>query len=346
MQKRLGLFPGEGIGPELTEVALQTLRLLEPTLPLVIGGPIGLAADHGDGTTLTSEAADLCKSVFAEGGAVLAGPGGGRFVYDCRRAFQLSYKLNPIKTLPGLDPRQEVDLMIVRENLGGYYQCSERALAEGVECSFFTPRQSIELTLRAAAGEAAARDGRLTLVRKEHGAPESSRLWEECSSDLAREYGLKLSILDIDFACYQLLRAPEEFSVLVTSNCFGDILSDLGGHLMGSRALTFGASFGANGEAIYQTNHGAAWPLAGKDQANPAGHLQSLAWLLDRTYGRAQSSQKLLDSINQLFREGVRTLDLVEPGAWNLGGSHSRVVGTREFGELVCDKLEKSKVIA
>ena len=345
MTRRLGIFPGEGIGPELTEVAIGVLKRLAPSLALVVGGPIGLEADSGNGKTLTEETTALCRSVFAERGAVLAGPGGGRFVYDCRREFQLAYKLNPIKTLPGLSPNREVDLMVVRENLGGLYQSRERSDESKVECSFDTDRESVMVTVEAAAREARARDGRLTLVRKEHGAPQTSRLWEECAAKAAEAHHLELTVLDIDFACYQLLRAPEEFDVLVTSNCFGDILSDLGGHLMGSRGLTFGASFGIQGEAIYQTNHGAAWPLAGKDLANPAGHLQSLAWMLDRSYGLKEASQKLRDALNEVFSEGIRTADLVEPGAWNLSAPASKIVGTSEFGRLVCERLETVQAV-
>ena len=345
MKPVLGVFKGEGVGPEVTSVALDVLEQMGLPLEVQFGGPIGNEADQGDGRTLSPQAETFCQAVFARRGAVLAGPGGGRFVYDCRKRFGLNYKLNPIKTLPGLSPVRSVDILVVRENLSGLYQCQETKPSPDVECRFSTNAESVAVAADVAAAEAARRTGRLTLVRKEHGTPETSRLWQRCAQKSAAERDVELEVLDVDYACYQLLRAPEQFDVILTSNCFGDILADLGGHLTGSRGMTFGASFGLSNEAIYQTNHGAAWGLAGKDVANPVGHLLSLAWMLERTYQNPSAAFDLRTALNSVYEEGFRTADLLEEGVWNLVRPvRSKLVGTKEFGEVLVSRLAQRKL--
>ncbi len=140
--RHLGVLPGEGIGPEVVGVAMRVLELLRELwgLPIEVsfGGAIGIEADQGNGITLTEAVADFCRSIFSWGGAIFAGSGGGRFVYDSRRRFGLFCKLNPIRTLAGLSPTRVVDLLVVRENLGGLYQCRESFTEEALDCTFST----------------------------------------------------------------------------------------------------------------------------------------------------------------------------------------------------------------
>jgi 3-isopropylmalate dehydrogenase len=324
---------------------LESLRpILPETLEVRVGGPIGTAADRGDGQTLSAEVEEFCQVIFDSGGTILAGAGGGRFVYDFRKKFGLVYKLNPIKTLAALSPRREVDILVVRENLCGLYQCQETNHSDGVICEFQSLTSSIQTAVEFAAREATRRRGHLTLVVKEHGIPQTSKLWRDIAQDVCRNQGLTLRCLDVDYACYQLLREPGEFDVVVASNCFGDILADLGGHSLGSRGLTYGASFGRNGESIYQTNHGAAWDLAKTDRANPCGQILSLAMLLQKQFSLNEASELLLSALDELFREGLRTEDLLGDSAWALNPDPSLkllCVGTVEFGDRLCHRLEQ-----
>src|SRR6059058_1632601 len=121
----------------------------------------------------------------------------------------------------------------------------------------------------------------------------------------------------------------------VEPNCFGDILSDLGGVLAGSRGLTFGASYAADGAAVYQTNHGAAHDRAETDTANPVGQIFSLAMMLQQTFGLRSAARLIEDSVRALWRAGWRTADLSEPGC--------KVAGTRQFGELVAREIQSAR---
>jgi 3-isopropylmalate dehydrogenase len=149
--------------------------------------------------------------------------------------------------------------------------------------------------------------------------------------EIARTAGVEVSFIDIDYAAYKLLHEPESFDVMVAPNCFGDILSDLGGLLAGSRGLTFGASYSSQGAAVYQTNHGAAHDRAKTDSANPVAQIFSVAMMLQETFGLVEVARAIECSVSSLWRARWRTPDLAEPGC--------RLAGTRQFGELVADQL-------
>ena len=135
------------------------------------------------------------------------------------------------------------------------------------------------------------------------------RRMQSAAVRVGREAGLAPSFLDVDYACYRLLRHPKEFDVIVTSNLFGDILSDLGGILLGSRALTYGGNYGVDGSAFYQTNHGAAYDLAGGGRCNPLGQIFSIAGLSRMRRERSTCSWSTWSGLqyrNQGFREEIR----------------------------------------
>ena len=129
------------------------------------------------------------------------------------------------------------------------------------------------------------------------------------------------------------MRHPRELDVVVTSNLFGDILVDLGGVLMGARGLTYSGNFTADGSAVYQTNHGAAYDLAGKDRANPIGQIYSLAMLLRESFGLAHAAGLIEAGVAQVLRQGWRTFDVMEPGC--------RLVGTRLMGKLIAEAVHE-----
>jgi 3-isopropylmalate dehydrogenase len=342
----LGVLPGEGVGPEITDAALEVLRRLGEAggagVAVEVGGPIGRDAERISGTALPDEVVDFCRGILDRSGAILSGPGGGRYVYDLRRKLDLFLKISPIQIwngLPEASPlRPErldgVDLLLVRENLGGVYQGRPEAVRDGdgnglVRHAFHYSEADVRRFLDAAARLAHRRRGELTVVTKEAGVPAVSRLWRECATEAASEHGVRCSMVDTDLAAYRLVDQPQLFDVIAAPNLYGDVLSDLAAVLLGSRGLSFSGNFTTRGDAVYQTNHGAAYDIAGTDRANPIGQILSTVMLLRESLGLEREARAVEEGIRRVWREGRRTDDLARPG--------ERAVGTREMTALVAE---------
>src|SRR5205085_4576995 len=240
---------------------------------------------------LSNEATQFCEDIFAQGGAIIAGAAGGRFVYDMRRRFQLYYKLNPLRSYPELAgvsrlrAIKQIDILIARENLGGLYQGNSKIVGDEREVwhTFVQSEDQVRAVLKIGAKAARARRNCLAVIGKQSGLPEIYSLWRRCALEIGASSGVKVTLTDIDYASYQLVQQPDFFDVIVAPNCFGDILSDLGGLFAGSRGLTFGPSYPVDGSAVYQTTHGAAHDLAGTEPVNPGGQILSAARTLRQT---------------------------------------------------------------
>lgn len=346
----LGVLPGEGVGPEVVGCALQVLSALERVtgvkFEIESGTLIGREAERAGGKALSEEVIEFCSDIFSRGGAVLSGPGGGRYVYDLRRHFDLFCKLSPLKIseeLIGanrLKPEyvRGVDILIVRENSSGVYQGAwkeDRSSGERVaEHRFAYSEEAVKRILRVAAKLARSRRGALTVVYKEAGVPSISDLWRDCALKIAAGAGVRCSLLDIDLMAYRLVQHPSEFDVVVAPNLFGDVLSDLGGVLLGSRGLSFAGSFAESGAAVYSTNHGAAHDLAGTDRANPVGQISSLAMLLRESFRLRNEARLVEDAVARVWLAGWRTADLAEPGC--------QTIGTQEMSERIAQALEQA----
>jgi len=306
----------------------------------VFEGP-GSSAGTGESKHLSREAARFCDEIFARDGAILAGAAGGRFVYDMRTRFQLYYKLNPLRSyreLAGvgrLKATEAVDILLVRENLGGLYQgrSVQNLVGDEREIShtFVQREDQVRAVLKVGANAARARRHSLIAVSKQSGLPELYALWRRCALDVEEAFGLEITLRDIDYVAYELLQQPTRFDVIVAPNCFGDILSDLGGLFAGSRGLTFGASYSADGASVYQTNHGAAHDLAGSDRANPVGQILSAMMMLRETFHLQDEAKLVEDAVRAVWRTGWRTADLREPGC--------RTAGTQQFADLVSEEI-------
>ncbi len=332
LRPMIGVLPGEGVGTDVVAAALQVLEAVQQAS----GSSVDIVV--GDAQT-SADVSAFCASVFAGGGAVLSGPYGGRVVYDLRRRFDLYYKLSPLKPTPALagagrlrgSKAGDIDVLVVREGSEGVYQgdWGESDLSgERVAHQSFQYREStVRRLLQQAALIAQKRSGQLSVVVKKAGVPTISRVWSDVAGEIASETGVELSILDVDFAAYFLIQHPEQLDVLATPNLFGDILSDVGAVLLGSRANSFSGNFSDGGAAIFQTNHGAAHDLAGQDQANPAGQILALAMLLRSRLGMEREASMVEAALESAWAAGWRTFDLAEPGC--------HVVGTREFAQKV-----------
>jgi 3-isopropylmalate dehydrogenase len=340
----VGVLKGEGIGPEIVPAALRVLREVEAVsghnFEIRWGGPIGTEAESQWGRPLSEEVTRFCRDVFASGGVILSGPGGGRFVYDLRRCFDLYYKLSPLRPFPEiahacrLRPNfiRGVDVLIVRDNAGGVYQgewqsrvCPTRGRV--AEHTFTYTERQVRRIMEVSAEKAGARKRHLTVVVKEGGVPAVTALWREVGAEVANSHGLGCDFINVDHAAYRLIQHAAEFDVMVTPNLCGDVLADLGAVLLGSRGLSFSGNFSAEGNAVYQTNHGAAYDLAGTGRANPVAQFLSLAMLLGESFGLYEDAVRIEAAVSRVWRQGWRTDDLWEPGCHRCG--------TEEFTEQV-----------
>jgi 3-isopropylmalate dehydrogenase len=342
----VGMLVGEGIGAEVVGAACDVLdHIREKTgrrIDVSFGGKIGRLAQAECGAALSVGVINFCESVFAAGGAIFCGPGGGRFVYDLRAHFALYCKLTPVRHLAAIDDasilRPErldgVDLIVVRENAGGFYfgrseirPGEDRTAIQ--DCAY---RDSeVQRILRPALELARRRRGRLALAVKPDGIPAISALWTENLEQLAAGSGVAWQVLEVDNAAYQLIANPRELDIVVAPNMFGDVLSDAASVLLGSRGLSFSGNFGPKRRAVYQTGHGAAQDLAGLDRANPVGQIFSLAMMLRESFGWQREAAALETATSAVLGQGWRTPDIAS--------ATSRIIGTRELGRRIADAV-------
>jgi 3-isopropylmalate dehydrogenase len=349
----IGVLEGTGIGPHVIGAALQVLASVERVMDLKFdvqhGGKIGEQAASRHGAWLPEDVAEFCAGIFERGGAVLNGSGGGRYVYDLRRRFDLFCKFVPVQPWPELahagriapQHLQGVDILIVRDNTGGIYQgeWGERTTDQGrvAEHSFRYTEAEVHRLVGVAARAARGRRGNLHVVVKEGGVPTVSALWREVGAAAARKAGIEAAFMNVDLAAYELIQNPTRFDVIVAPNLFGDILADIAGVLVSSRGVTFSGNFNEQGHGVYQTNHGCASDLAGTDTANPAGQILSLAMLLRESFGMDQAAVLIEDSLAAVWRQGWRTADLAEPGC--------KILGTQAMTERVAQQVLNSSAV-
>lgn len=346
----IGVLPGEGIGPEVIDITLGVLEVLAAHSPrrfdIRIGGPIGLIAQQQSGHSLSDEVINFCRDSFFAGGAILCGPGGGRFVYDLRTQFELYCKFTPLRPFSALRDtgalRPErtvgVDIVAVRENIGGLYFGSwgSEVRPDGQSLAyqhFSYLEEEVDRILDVSIKLAHQRRNRLALVTKPGGVPAISVLWENRLRHLNQGKNVDTRILEVDNAAYQLIANAHEFDVIVSPNMFGDILADCGALLLGSRGMSVSGNFGPAGRAVYQTGHGAARDLAGTDRANPLGQILSLAMMLRESFSWQKGAQAIEEAIEKTLAKGFRTPDISSPGC--------QVVGARELGRRICDTLQE-----
>ncbi len=343
----IGVLEGTGIGPQVVDAALLVLQSVEQVLDLKFevrfGGLIGEAAIKEHGQWLPEDTATFCADIFQHRGAILNGPGGGRYVYDLRRRFDLFCKFVPVRPDPALAhagkiaPQflQNVDLLIIRDNTGGVYQgqWGDRATENGrmAEHSFCYGEREVQRLVEVAVRAAAHRRGNLHVILKDGGVPTISALWRDIGQAAAKRHGLEAQFMNVDLAAYELIQNPARFDVLVAPNLFGDIIADICGVLVSSRGVTFSGNFDPQGHGVYQTNHGCAHDLAGADVANPGGQILSLAMLLRESFGLETAAARIETSLATVWRAGWRTADIAEPGC--------RILGTKAMAEKVAEHI-------
>jgi isocitrate dehydrogenase (NAD+) len=331
------LIPGDGIGPEITA---QTVKVLEATgLRFNWDEELaGMAAVDATGTPLP----DATVESIRKNGLALKGPlttpvgTGFRSVnVGLRKEFELFANVRPAKTiLPG-GRFEDIDIVLVRENLEGLYigvehfvQVGDDPRAVGESMAIVT-RVGCERIVRYAFDYAVRHSRkRVTIVHKANILKMVSGLFLEVGRTIAKEYQGKVESNDIivDNCAMQLVMRPEQFDVMVTTNMFGDILSDEVSGLVGGLGLAPGANIGTKA-AIFEAVHGSAPDIAGKGIANPSAQMLAAAMMLDHMgeLDRAQRIRQALDHV--IVAQKIRTRDL--------GGNAS----TQEFGNAVAKRV-------
>jgi len=357
--KNIALLPGDGIGPEIIRPAVQLLELVGKIEDIKFEfkeGLIGGAAIDATGTPFPEETEKIVTTCDAVLLGAVGGPKWESMDYSVRperallalRSILGAYaNLRPAKIYDALvdastlkkEIIQGIDIMVVRELTGGIYFGSPKGveeLSDGGKKGFNTlvyTTHEIERIARTSFDVARARNGKVCSVDKAN-VLECTELWRKIVTDVHRDYkDVELSHMYVDNAAMQLIRNPSQFDVIVTTNMFGDILSDEASMLTGSIGMLPSASIG--GEiGIFEPIHGSAPDIAGQDKANPIATIMSVAMMLKYAFGMNGSYDIIDKAVIKALNEGYRTPDIYQDGG--------TMVGCREMGGLILDNVESS----
>ena len=340
MKYKIALVPGDGIGPEITGAAVEALKAVADRFGCdfefntYLAG--GCALDEY-GVPLPQETIDGC---LASDSVLLGAVGGPKWdhvpnhmrpekaLLGLRKELGLYTNLRPASIQPALAEacvlRPDIaakgfDLMIVRELTGGIY-FGDRGYREGkygeeaydTECY---SRFEIERIARVAFETAKKRGNKVTSIDKAN-VLETSRLWRRTVHEIAEEYeGVECVDMLVDNAAMQLVKNPAQFDVIVTSNMFGDILSDEASQITGSIGMLPSASRNETSRGLYEPIHGSAPDIAGKGIANPIATILSAAMMLRHSFSLAAEADAIENAVDSALNAGLRTADIAEKGA-------------------------------
>lgn len=356
MNYKIAVVPGDGIGPEVIDQALRVLdRIGEKynhtfTYTKVLAG--GAAID-ATGKCLPQETIDVCKA----NDAVLLGAVGGwkwdnlpgderpeRALLGLRKELGLFANLRPAMLFEELSQacplKPEIiegglDLVVVRELTGGIY-FGEKGTKEtemgpaAYDVELYSEEEVRRIAI-VAFDMAMKRNKKVTSIDKAN-VLESSRLWRRVVAEVAKDYPeVELNNLYVDNAAMQMVLNPKQFDVIVTSNIFGDILSDEASQITGSIGMLPSASLAKGNFGMYEPVHGSAPDIAGQNKANPMATILSAAMMLRYTFGLGQEADDIENAVKKVLSDGYRTPDLMANGG--------KAIGTKEAGELITSAI-------
>ena len=312
---RIVAIPGEGIGLEVVEAALTVLKAVAHQHDFTIQidyALIGKPALNKYGSYLPEATTQLCEG--ADGIVFGAVNKGG--LLELRQKFDFFANLRPVKVHPCLlsksslkpDKLKDVDILFVRELVSGiYFGRSERGKGYGYHTMYYADDR-IKRIAKVALKKARGRRKLLTVAHKENALPYIP--WAKLVSEVSREYpDVTVEPMLVDNLAMQLIIDPQRFDVIVAGNLFGDILSDIGGALVGSIGLLGSASLNSSGLGLYEPVHGTAPDIAGKNIANPFGAIASIMMMLAQ-WGESTAVKAIEQAWNEILVRGYRTADL------------------------------------
>jgi 3-isopropylmalate dehydrogenase len=352
---KIAVFPGDGIGVEVTAQAVKVLKAVVGSKLEMEEAPIGQAGLDAAGVPLPPKTLELAK----QADAILFGAAGGPNdekgprplrpgfgLLTLRRELALFANFRPAFLFPELvdastlkrEVVEGLDLIILRELNGDIYYGEPRGVSigpDGKKVGVNTMRYSepeIERIAHVGFKAARERSRKLCSVDKAN-VLETMQLWRDTVTRVGREYpDVQLRHLFVDAASMELMRAPKQFDVIVTGNMFGDILSDAAAMLTGSLGMLPSASLGADRKGLYEPVHGSAPDIAGKNIANPIAAVMSAAMLLRYSFQRNEDAARIEKAVRTVLAKGYRTADIAQPG--------TSKVGTKEMGDAIVAALK------
>lgn len=352
------LLPGDGIGPEIMAQAEKVLQvLISQGLEVELHyGDLGGCAVDKHGEPYPQETKDKAHKAAA---VLLGAVGGPKWdglerhlrpesgLLAIRKDLGLFANLRPVNVFPALAERstlkreyvEGLDLLIVRELTGGIYfgqprgiRQNESGLREGFNTLCYN-EDEVRRIAHVAFAAAEKRSRRLCSVDKMN-VLEASQLWRDVVEEVAREYpSVALSHMLVDNAAMQLVRHPKQFDVMLTSNLFGDILSDQASMLSGSIGLLPSASLRNDGVGLFEPIHGSAPDIAGTGKANPLAMILSVAQMLRYSLGRVDMAEKVEQAVADVLAAGIRSADIANSG--------EDCATTEQIGEAVLKQIKK-----
>lgn len=359
MTTNILVIPGDGIGPEIVSQAVRVLELLRSAAGLDINleyADLGGAAYDKTGNALPDSTLSMAKA----SDAILFGAAGGpkwdtlpraqrpeTALLRLRRELDLFANLRPAILFPALASSSSLkdeivaglDIVIIRELTGGIYfgeprgvETLESGRRRGINTLIYHDDE-ISRIAGVAFEIARQRSGRLCSIDKAN-VLETTEFWREVVTEVGTRYpDVELSHMLVDNAAMQLVRAPKQFDVIVTTNMFGDILSDISAMLTGSIGMLPSASLDKNQKGLYEPVHGTAPDIAGQDQANPMATILSLAMLLRYTMKQDDLADIIDNSVERVIERGLRTADIYFEGA--------ELIGTEQAGDEVLNEINQ-----
>ncbi|MDC7236485.1 MAG: 3-isopropylmalate dehydrogenase [Sphaerochaetaceae bacterium] len=352
MDMKIALVKGDGIGPDIVDEAVKVLNKVcdkynhKIEYKEVLAG--GAAIDKFN-NPLPDETLETCK----ECDSVILGAVGGpkwdnvaselrpeKALLGLRSGLNLFCNLRPAIMYPQLKDacplKDEIigdglDIMVVRELTGGIY-FGKRGRDENSAYDTLSYRKDeIERIVKKAFEIASLRGKKLTSVDKAN-ILNSSQLWRDIVNDMSSSYSdIEVNHLYVDNAAMQLVRNPRQFDTIVTTNMFGDILSDEASQITGSIGMLPSASLGSGTLGMYEPIHGSAPDIANQDIANPIATILSVAMMLRYSFNLLEEAERIEKAVYDVLDQGYRTSDIYSEG--------TKKVGTKEMGRLICDAI-------
>lgn len=353
MAYKIALLPGDGIGPEVTEAAVQIIDLVSSKFNLKIEYStydIGGISYDKYGTPLTEATLEGC---FSSDVVFLGAVGGYKWenlphhlkpeaaLLKLREQLNLFANIRPAKVYPSMlnnsSLKREVlegtDFIVLRELTGGIYFGKPRAIND--ESAFNTMIYNKEEVSRIAvkAFEIASKRGKTVTSVDKANVLEVSQFWRNIVEEVHKDYSdIELKHMYVDNAAMQIVRDPKQFDVVLTSNIFGDIISDISGMITGSLGMLPSASIGEK-YTLYEPVHGSAPDIAGQEKANPIAAIASAAMMFEHSFQMQKAANVIEQGIIRTLDEGYRTADIAKEG--------DKIVRTKEFTNKVADNVEE-----
>ncbi|NMW22154.1 MAG: 3-isopropylmalate dehydrogenase [Chlorobiaceae bacterium] len=345
-------IPGDGIGPEVVAGAVAVLKQLSTKhgFEIVIEEhPFGGASYDLHGEMLTEKTLEACKQCDAVLLGAVGGPKWEKLPHEhkpeaallnIRKELELFANLRPAKVYDALleasSLKAEVirgtDFLVFRELTGGIYFGQPRGYDDNRGWNTMVyDRYEVERIARLAFEAAQKRDKKVISIDKAN-VLEVSQFWRNVVHEVHKDYpDVELSDMYVDNAAMQIVRNPKQFDVIVTSNLFGDILSDIAGMITGSLGMLPSASIGKH-HALYEPIHGSAPDIAGQGKANPIATIASVAMMFEYSFCMPDIATEIYQAIEATLASGLRTADIANPGELSVSTTEMTEAIVRHLG--------------